>query len=613
MDERHAVKGYAVSVGGDAAVNPELLKPEWKLPPPGAQSATSRQRIKAIVYENHQALPHYLLTYTAGPRPNPYKALDPPLCKIDQAPHNSDVRVRKGQVQSWSGAQERAAAAAVAKAAVRAQLSPPFAGVLLVDHQQQEYNGVFRRVPHGSSLLLQNQSDIQMCWHWERSRPDSAVVQRWDLVQPQPDDLGGQLLDPQLRSYSAPTDGSIPIGATPWQVVSSDGADGGEVISVAHCVTTLLRADELWGMDSLEECFRKAAVTAKKTEGHIKVVQTAAAVAGAAALTAAAAAGAVAVAPAALAMAANGLTAAASSAVVGGVGGATAAAAVLGNPAALVAAKVDAISTEEIRNYAIGGGAAVGVTYTVAIGAVAAVGTGVSLGVDAAAAAAAAVAANPVLPAAVALGLVAMAVEMTRDPEPEPEQEPLHSLTASVGEEPVPVGGDDHDVDHFEYEIAVRRSPSDGQPQAEPWRTWKRYSEFFQLHSELTGLSGGGVLAKLRRLITCSVTFDTHACAPFLKDMMRTCHQVEFPEKTWLRSSSTDPTLAQDRNEVLYRWLKAAIILCPRAPPLVEFLKAAAPPSDVPYRGGAAAVASAPPAYQVLGGAAAPAEGVPPV
>ena len=53
MDERAAVKGTAVltktASGGTQKVNPELLKPEWKLPPPGAQSATSKRRIEAIV------------------------------------------------------------------------------------------------------------------------------------------------------------------------------------------------------------------------------------------------------------------------------------------------------------------------------------------------------------------------------------------------------------------------------------------------------------------------------------------------------------------------------------------------------------------------------------
>ena len=102
MAERPAVPGYALPVGGVARVNPELLKPEWSLPPLGAQSATSRQRIEAIVYENHQAFPHYLVTYTAGSRPNPYGGvLDPPLRKIDDAPDGKAVRVWNGKVQSF--------------------------------------------------------------------------------------------------------------------------------------------------------------------------------------------------------------------------------------------------------------------------------------------------------------------------------------------------------------------------------------------------------------------------------------------------------------------------------------------------------------------------------
>eukprot|EP01043_Picozoa_sp_COSAG02_P012097 COSAG02_NODE_459_length_21908_cov_5.444725_10_plen_864_part_00 len=121
MAERSAVQGQAqpnrTASGGTQMINPELTKPDWKLPPPGAQSATSRQRIEAIVYENHQAFPHYLVTYRATPRPSPYGgALNPPLRKIDEAPQNSDIRVRNGQVQSFlSVAQERAAAAAAAE------------------------------------------------------------------------------------------------------------------------------------------------------------------------------------------------------------------------------------------------------------------------------------------------------------------------------------------------------------------------------------------------------------------------------------------------------------------------------------------------------------------
>ena len=89
MAERPAVPGQAqltrTATGSPRRVNPELTKPEWKLPPPGAQSATSRQRIEAIVYENHQAFPHYLVTYTAGPRRDPYGGgMD--LRRIDDAP-----------------------------------------------------------------------------------------------------------------------------------------------------------------------------------------------------------------------------------------------------------------------------------------------------------------------------------------------------------------------------------------------------------------------------------------------------------------------------------------------------------------------------------------------
>ena len=83
-------------------INPELAKPEWKLPPPGAQSATSTQRIEAIVYENHQAFPHYLVTYSAGPRQNPYGG-GLHLRNIDDAPDTlkTPVNVRNGVVASF--------------------------------------------------------------------------------------------------------------------------------------------------------------------------------------------------------------------------------------------------------------------------------------------------------------------------------------------------------------------------------------------------------------------------------------------------------------------------------------------------------------------------------
>lgn len=110
MAERGAVPGLARQLSAGTSVNPELLKPEWNKPPPGADSATSRNRIEAIVYENHQAFPHYLVTYTAGPRPDPYGGgLDPPLRKIDAAPITAEIRVRDGQVQTFlSEVQERA-------------------------------------------------------------------------------------------------------------------------------------------------------------------------------------------------------------------------------------------------------------------------------------------------------------------------------------------------------------------------------------------------------------------------------------------------------------------------------------------------------------------------
>ena len=38
MAERRAVPGFAVYVGGTTLMNPELLKSEWSLPPPGGMA-----------------------------------------------------------------------------------------------------------------------------------------------------------------------------------------------------------------------------------------------------------------------------------------------------------------------------------------------------------------------------------------------------------------------------------------------------------------------------------------------------------------------------------------------------------------------------------------------
>eukprot|EP01047_Picozoa_sp_COSAG01_P034793 COSAG01_NODE_2631_length_7340_cov_35.191686_7_plen_123_part_00 len=107
MEERPAVQGAAQLVktaSGQRMIHPELTKPEWKLPPPGADSATSKQRIEAIVYENHHAFPHYLVTYTAGPRENPYQIVDR-LRKIDSAPNTTNMRLRNGIVESFGSRQ----------------------------------------------------------------------------------------------------------------------------------------------------------------------------------------------------------------------------------------------------------------------------------------------------------------------------------------------------------------------------------------------------------------------------------------------------------------------------------------------------------------------------
>lgn len=86
-------------------VNKELLKPEWKKPPQGAQSATGDgNRTEAIVYQNDQAFPHYLVSCTAGPRLNPYddSSLGPvPKRSIDTAPETAQVQLRDGVVESF--------------------------------------------------------------------------------------------------------------------------------------------------------------------------------------------------------------------------------------------------------------------------------------------------------------------------------------------------------------------------------------------------------------------------------------------------------------------------------------------------------------------------------
>eukprot|EP01046_Picozoa_sp_COSAG06_P038496 COSAG06_NODE_4447_length_4255_cov_2.954764_2_plen_428_part_00 len=81
--------------------SPELIKTEWRLPPPGAQSAKSREGIEAIVYSSYQAFPQYLVTYTAGKIQEPYPphkdgALTPELRKIDDAPLTSSERIPDG-------------------------------------------------------------------------------------------------------------------------------------------------------------------------------------------------------------------------------------------------------------------------------------------------------------------------------------------------------------------------------------------------------------------------------------------------------------------------------------------------------------------------------------
>lgn len=72
------------------------------------------------------------------------------------------------------------------------------------------------------------------------------------------------------------------------------------------------------------------------------------------------------------------------------------------------------------------------------------------------------------------------------------------------------------------------------------WKIHKRYSDFASLREELLGLN------------------------PVLQ-------HVEFPDKTWLRSSATDFTVMETRREQLYRWLKVALRLCPRAALLQTF------------------------------------------
>ena len=105
MAERGACRGCTYTLGDDAKVNKELLKPEWKKPPQGAQSATGAgNRTEAIVYQNDQAFPHYRVSYTAGPRPYPYddSSLGPVRKRlIDTAPETAQVHLRDGVVASF--------------------------------------------------------------------------------------------------------------------------------------------------------------------------------------------------------------------------------------------------------------------------------------------------------------------------------------------------------------------------------------------------------------------------------------------------------------------------------------------------------------------------------
>jgi hypothetical protein len=201
-----------------------------------------------------------------------------------------------------------------------AQLAPPTAGVLLLEHPHAPCNGVFRQVAeleHGGYPLLINQSGMQLYRSWE-----SGGV--WCLSSAAHAD--------GFASHSCvATDGEIPIGTTEWRVVTAtavatDGAaaDGGSDDSSTHLCTTSLLHDSDPMTAVVEGCYNQAALA----DGHVEAVKSAVAVAAGVAVAAAAGAGAIAAAPAALAagvMVGQG-------AVIGAVSGAAAARSVLYHP-----------------------------------------------------------------------------------------------------------------------------------------------------------------------------------------------------------------------------------------------------------------------------------------
>ena len=201
-----------------------------------------------------------------------------------------------------------------------AQLAPPTAGVLLLEHPHAPCNGVFRQVAeleHGGYPLLINQSGMQLYRSWE-----SGGV--WCLSSAAHAD--------GFASHSCvATDGEIPIGTTEWRVVTAtavatDGAaaDGGGDDSSTHLCTTSLLHDSDPMTAVVEGCYNQAALA----DGHVEAVKSAVAVAAGVAVAAAAGAGAIAAAPAALAagvMVGQG-------AVIGAVSGAAAARSVLYHP-----------------------------------------------------------------------------------------------------------------------------------------------------------------------------------------------------------------------------------------------------------------------------------------
>jgi len=79
-----------------------LTKPESKLPTPGCHSNTSQENIEAVVYENDQAFPAYLIEYESPPARDPYVQLKGQLRKIcDAEGRHKQPKLQSGKMVRW--------------------------------------------------------------------------------------------------------------------------------------------------------------------------------------------------------------------------------------------------------------------------------------------------------------------------------------------------------------------------------------------------------------------------------------------------------------------------------------------------------------------------------